>query len=194
LLYGQVEGRALTDDEIAGAIRILTLGGFGTTTDAISATTLKLIEDPDLQARLRRDPALIPRVFDEVLRIEPPVISMPRICTQDVQVGDQTIRAGDEVLLHFGAANRDPDEFDHPGTMDMDRPRNRHLSFGGGPHRCIGSNLARLNLRVVFEEILSRMDDIQLSETESSRHNPAWFAWGLQYLPITFTPGKRVHS
>ena len=194
LIHGEVEGRPLTEDEIAGSIRILINGGFGTTSDATTAVMFKLVEDPELQDRLRKDPSLIPTVFDEVMRLEPPVLALSRVCTRDVELGGKQLKAGDEVLIHLGAANRDPAEFDGPTEMDTDRPRNRHLSFGGGPHRCIGSNLARLNLRVVFEELLSRMDDIRITEGEAPRHAPAFTAWGLEYLPISFTPAKKLVS
>ena len=193
LLYGEVEGRPLTDDEIAGAIRILVNGGFGTTADATTAVMYKLVQHPELQDRLRKDPSLIPTVFDETIRLEPPILGMSRVCTRDVELGGQQLRAGDEVLMHYGAANRDPAEFDRPDEMDTNRPRNRHLSFGGGPHRCIGSNLARLNFRVMFEELLSRLDDIHITDGETARHAPAYVAWGLEYLPISFTPTTKPH-
>jgi cytochrome P450 len=192
LLHGTVEGRPLTDDEIGGAIRILILGGFFTTTDATSATMMQLIQHPELQDRLRKDPSLIPGIFDEVLRIEPPVISMARTCTRDTEVGGQPIKAGDSVLMHFGGANRDPAEFDRPADLEVDRQRNHHRAFGGGPHRCIGSNVARLNLRIVFEEILDRMHDIRITPGDAPRHARPGLGWGLEYLPITFTPGPRL--
>jgi len=192
LLHGSVDGRPLTDEEIGGTIRILILGGFSTTTDATSATMLKLVEYPDLQARLRDDFSLIPGIFDEMLRVESPVISLPRTCTRDVELGGIQLERGDTVLMHFGGANRDPSEFDRPGEVDVDRARNRHLAFGGGPHRCIGSNVARLNLRVVFEEILTRLHDIRITPGDAPRQSPAGLGWGLEYLPISFTPGPRL--
>jgi cytochrome P450 len=194
LLHGQVEGRPLTDEEIAGAIRILILGGFGTTTDASSATMYALIQNPELQERLRSDPSEIPTVFDEVIRLEPPVIVQARICTRDVELGGKQLREGDSVVMHIGAANRDSREFDQASELDVHRERNRHVAFGVGAHRCIGSNLARLNMRVLFEEVLSRMDDIRLAAGRVPEHNPATIAWGLKTLPITFRPGKRARA
>lgn len=191
ILHGTVEGRAITDEEAAGIIQILIIGGFGTTSDAISATMLKLVEHPEVQERLRREPTLIPAVFDEVLRMEPPVIGMQRVATRDVEIDGRNIREGEQVLLHFGAANRDPAEFEHPAEFDAARRGNRHLSFGGGVHRCMGSNLARLNLRVVFEELLTRLDDIRLTDGEALIHRSAQLPWGLDYLPLTFIPRGR---
>jgi cytochrome P450 len=191
LLHGSVDGRPLTHEEISGAIRLLILGGFFTTTDAIGSAMLMLIEQPDLQERLRHNPTLIPGIFDETLRLEPPVISLFRVCTRDVELGSQQLHKGDAVLMHFGAANRDPGEFDDPKEFRVDRTPNRHLSFGGGPHRCIGSHVARLNLRIVFEEILSRLHGIRITEGDAPRLRPPSFARGLEYLPVSFTPGRR---
>jgi cytochrome P450 len=188
LLYGTVEGRSLTNDERSGVIRILVLGGFFTTNDAIGSTMLSLIERPELQDQLRQQPGLISKLVEEVLRLEPPVISLFRVCTRDVNVNGQRLKQGDAVLMHFGGANRDPEAFADPGDLDMARTSNRHLTFGGGPHRCIGSHLARLNLRVIFEEILSRMQDIRITSGDAPRRTPASMERGLEYLPISFTP------
>ena len=192
LLYGTVAGRPLSDGEIAGTIQILILGGFDTTAHATTATMLKLIEHPAVQQRLREHPSEISQVFDEVLRLEPPVISLSRVCRRDIEINGTKITEGDVVLLQLGGANRDPSEFEHPAQMDIDRSRNRHVSFGSGPHRCVGSNVARLNLRVAFEEILSRLQNIRITEGESAQHAPAWISWGLEYLPLSFQPGPRI--
>jgi cytochrome P450 len=194
LLHGSVEGRPLTHEEVSGAIRLLILGGFFTTTDAIGSAMLMLIEDPDLQERLRRDPSAIPGIFDETLRLEPPVVSLFRVCTRDVEVGGQQLKQGDAVLMHFGGANRDPAEFDDPKELRVERSPNRHLSFGGGPHRCVGSNVARLNLRVVFEEILGRLRNIRITEGDAPRLGPPSFSRGPAYLPISFLPGPRYDA
>jgi cytochrome P450 len=191
LLYGSVEGRPLTREEVSGAVRLLILGGFFTTNDAIGSAMMSLIDNPDLQENLRRDPTLIPKIFDETLRLEPPVVSLFRVCTRDVELRGRQLKKGDAVLVHFGAANRDPEEFDQPDSLCFGRTPNRHLSFGGGPHRCIGSNVARLNLLIVFEEILSRLHDIRITEGESPRFAPPNFSRGPEYLPISFAPGPR---
>ena len=191
LLHGSVDGRPLTGEEVSGAVRLLILGGFFTTNDAIGSAMMMLIERPDIQERLRRDPGLIPKIFDETLRLEPPVVSLFRVCTRDVELGGRQLKKGDAVLIHFGGANRDPDEFDGPAELQFGRSPNRHLSFGGGPHRCIGSNVARLNLRIVFEEVLSRLRDIRITEGDRPHYAPPSFARGPEYLPISFTPGPR---
>jgi cytochrome P450 len=192
LLFGTIDGELLSDRDITGAIQILTLGAFETTSDASSAIMLKLAEHADVQSRLRKDPSLIPTVFDEILRVETPVISLSRICTRDVEIGDKQLKAGDQLLMHFGAANRDPDVFDNPTECEWDRPNNRHIAFGLGPHRCIGSNTARLNLRIIFEEVLARMDNIQVTPGETPQQAPATMTWGLKHLPISFIAGPKV--
>ena len=94
--------------------------------------------------------------------------------------------------MHFGAANRDPAVFENPTQCQWDRADNRHIAFGLGPHRCIGSNTARLNLRVVFEEVLARMDDIHVTPGDVPSQAPATMTWGLKYLPISFVPRPLV--
>jgi cytochrome P450 len=124
------------------------------------------------------------------------VVSLFRVCTRDVELRGQQLKKGDALLVHFGAANHDPDEFDDPDALRFGRTPNRHLSFGGGPHRCVGSNVARLNLRIVFEEILSRLHDIRITEGQKARYAPPNLSRGPEYLPISFTPGPRhrTHS
>jgi cytochrome P450 len=192
LLFGTIDGQPLSDRDITGAIQILTLGAFETTSDALSAVMLKLTEFPEVQARLRGDPSLIPTVFDEILRVETPVISLTRHCTRDVEIGGKQLKTGDTILMHFGAANRDPAVFENPTQCQWDRADNRHIAFGLGPHRCIGSNTARLNLRVVFEEVLARMDDIHVTPGDVPSQAPATMTWGLKYLPISFVPRPLV--
>ncbi|MGO8862219.1 MAG: cytochrome P450 [Acidimicrobiales bacterium] len=194
LLHGTVDGRPLTEAEISGAIRILILGGFYTTTDATTSTMMLLLDHPDLAQEVRRDQSLLPKLFDETLRLEAPVISQYRVCTRDVELHGRQLRQGEAVVVHLGGANRDPSQFDDPAELRTDRPRNRHLAFGAGPHRCIGSNVARLNLRVVFEEILSRLQDVRIAEGKSPRHSQASQGWGWEYVPLAFTPGQRLLS
>ena len=188
LLYGTVEGRSLTDEEISGALRILVLGGFFTTNDAIGSAMLALIERPEIQEQLRRQPSLIPTMLEEVLRMDPPVMSLFRVCTRDVEVRGHQLKAGDGVLMHFGGANRDPEAFDEAAELQMARAKNRHLTFGAGTHRCVGSHVARLNLRVIFEEILARMNEIRITSGDAPRRTAPSMEWGLDYLPISFTP------
>jgi cytochrome P450 len=194
LLHGSVGGRRLEDEEISSVVRLLIAGGFFTTADATAFTMLWLAEHPEIQDELARNPSLLSKVIEETIRLDPSVISVFRVCTKEVMLRDKQMHRGDAVLIHFGGANRDPDEFNSPGDVQIDRERNRHLAFGAGPHRCIGSNLARLNLRIIFEEMLSRMSDIHLTEGEAARHSVPSIGWGLEYLPISFAERKRSGS
>ena len=191
LLHGTVDGNPLTDEEIVGSIQILILGGFNTTNDSILNTMYRLAEDRGLQDRLRRDPSSIDGCLDELLRFDSPISGQTRLCTRDTVIEGQKIKAGDRVFMFLAAANRDPAEFEDPNTLDVDRARNRHLAFGVGMHRCIGSNIARLNMRVALGELLSRLGQFRITPGDAPRHNGYGFAqWG--YLPLTFTPGARV--
>ena len=185
LLYQPVEDRLLTDDEIMAAMYVLVQGGFGTTSDAIGNAMVRLATHPDLQQRLRDEPELIPLAIDEFLRFDPPVTGQSRICTQDTVFRGEEIEAGDRLFMFISAANRDPAEFEHPDRLDIDRPANRHLTFGVGPHRCIGSNVARLNLRIALEELLSRLADIRITDGETVLRQGS-ISWGPSYLPLSF--------
>jgi cytochrome P450 len=190
LLHVRVaDGRLLTHAEVVGALQILLLGGFSTTADATCNIVIALIEHPWLEAQLRERPELIPNAIEEVLRLEPPVTARPRRCTRDVEMGGRTIRANDRVLSFYLAANRDPELFADPDTLDIFRARNKIMTFGSGPHRCIGSNMARLSLRIMVEELLARVTGFQFAEgrrEERVSYNPSsWRA--VDSLPVTFT-------
>jgi cytochrome P450 len=187
LLHGAVEGRPLTDEEISGCLEILILGGFGTTADSILYTMWRLAERPELRNRLRQHPEEIPNAIDEFLRFDPPVTGMDRFCARDSVINGQEIKKGERVWMFFAAANRDPNEFERPNEIDIDRERNRHLSFGLGTHRCVGSNVARLNLRVALEELLRRLSEFRVSEGQTPERT-----WrGISRLPLTFSPSPK---
>jgi cytochrome P450 len=141
-------GETFADHEFLSGLQLLIQGGIGTSASAIGATMRILAEQPELQARVRADLSLVPTLVEECLRLETPLPLMFRTATRDVQILGRPIRKGDKVGLFFGAANRDPDVFERPGEVILNRPHNRHLTFGAGPHRCVGSNLARLQIRV----------------------------------------------
>lgn len=190
LLHGTIEGgRPLTDMELVGAIQILIFGGFSTTADATGNLIVTLIDHPGLEQRLRDDPELIPPFIEEVLRLDPPVTSRARRCVQDVELGGKIIPAGDRVLVSFVSANRDPSDVERPREFDLERKRNRHLTFSGGVHRCIGSTMARMTLRIMMEEVLARMSDIHFPpdkcEVRGSFGVGQWRA--VDSLPIVFT-------
>jgi cytochrome P450 len=142
------------------------------TTNRLLASCLRQIAElPEVQAQLRADPGLIPEFIEEVLRFEGPVKGAGRLCVKTTSVGGVEIKAGTTLLVSHLAANRDPRRFTDPGRFDMHRPKlKEHLAFGRGAHTCIGSPLARNEVRVSLEQILSRMGNIRLSE---AHHGPA---------------------
>lgn len=193
VLYAKIDGKNITDEEAMGVIYILIFGGFGTTADAISNSMYRLACDQELQARLRAHPDLIPSAIEEFLRYDPPVGMQPRFCVADTEIGGRLIRKGDRIAVSLVAANRDAAEFSRPEVLDIDRDRNRHLAFGVGVHRCIGSNLARLNLRTSLEQLLVRLGRFELKEKHAAPVRHAAFAWGIESLPLVFEGRTGVH-
>jgi cytochrome P450 len=151
---------------------------------------LHLAEHPEVHARLLEDDAFMRTATEEYLRLATPVLSIGRVAKEPASVGGQTIAAGEPVLLCWAAANRDPAIFDDPDDVQLERWPNRHLAFGVGPHRCIGSNLGRAMFRVMTRRLLTRMPDFRVvaAEPEEDRSVHA----GFRRLEIEFTPGPKV--
>jgi cytochrome P450 len=186
LLFGEANGRPLTDAEVRGAMTVLTLGGFVTSSDATCNLVITLARDPQLQDQLRADPSLIPKAIEESLRLDPPVTAVPRVCARDAEFAGHVFHKGGSVLLNLFAANHDPELATDPDEFKTDRPRNRHFAFGAGIHRCIGSNLARMTVRTATEELLARLGDIRLA-AEPQRISVGSATWrAVDRLPITF--------
>jgi cytochrome P450 len=190
VIRATVDGRPLTDDEIIGLIQLIILGGLETTASALGLWFHRFCMRPEIPELLRGNPELIPDAVEELLRIDSPFISISRTAVQNGKIGDQVINSGDKVMLYWAAANRDNAEFSTPDDFDLGRERNRHLAFGVGPHRCLGSNLARLNLRVGLEESLRRLHGIRLQDGADIHFHSTSTRSPLA-LPITFTPGPR---
>ncbi|XVQ14760.1 cytochrome P450 [Spirillospora sp. CA-255316] len=191
VLNAEIEGRPITEDEIIGTVQLLILGGLETTAGALGLMLARFCAEPEIPALLRERPELIPDAVQELLRLEPSFVSVGRTAVRDAELGGHRIRKGDKVLIHWASANRDGEEFTDPDRFDLDRARNRHLSFGVGPHRCAGSNLARLNLRIALEELLRRLDDIRLQDGAEIGYHRGLTRSPLS-LPIAFTPGPRL--
>lgn len=190
LIQAQWDGKPLlTDQEIVGAIQILVSGGFSTTADATCNIVVRLIEDPELEPLLRQRPNLIPNAIEEILRLDPPVATRPRRATSDVDIGGKLIRENDRILCNYLAANVDPEEWERPDEFVLGRARNRIMTFSAGPHRCVGSHMARLSLRIVVEELLARLTGIRYQEGKPViRISPNTLGRTVDSLPITFTP------
>jgi cytochrome P450 len=184
LLYGEVSGRLLTRDERVGTLMILVLGGLSTTNAALTGIFRHVAETPNLEEHLRDDD-WTRQELDEFLRFEPPVGSLSRTVMKDTVLGTQPLKADDVVLLHFAAANRDGTMFTEPDELRLDRGKNPHLSFGLGDHRCIGSNLARLQIEIGVAELLARVENIKLAEG-AVLEREAGTGSGWISLPVTF--------
>lgn len=188
VLAAEIEGRPITDHEIHGVIQLLIFGGLDTTAGALGQFMLRFCREPDLPRMLRRHPDLVPTAVEELLRLDPPFIAIARTATCDTELGGRRIAAGQRVLIYWASANRDDAEFSCPHAFDAEREGNRHLSFGAGPHRCAGSNLARMNLRIAVEELVDRLHDVRLDDGADivfhSMLNRSPHA-----VPIVFTPG-----
>ncbi|MGH7823100.1 MAG: cytochrome P450, partial [Candidatus Binatia bacterium] len=163
LLDAEVEGERLTELEFDLFFLLLAVAGNETTRNLISGGMLELIEHPDQRERLLRDPALMPAAVEEMLRIVSPVMHFRRTATRDSELRGQTIREGDKVVMWYVSANRDEEVFPDADRFDVGRQPNDHLAFGLGTHFCLGNNLARLEIRVIFEELLRRLPDIELA-------------------------------
>ncbi len=168
LLGLEVDGRPLNEDHIVGTIALALIAGIDTTWSAIGASLHHLATHPDDRRRLVEDPEVMTFAVEEFLRFYAPV-TMARIAASDTELGGCPVKEGDWVLLPFPAANRDPEAFERADEFVIDRRRNRHAAFGLGIHRCLGSNLARMELRVALEEWLRRVPDFELSDPAGVR-------------------------
>jgi cholest-4-en-3-one 26-monooxygenase len=187
LLESEVDGQRLDDESLIWESLLILIGGDETTRHVISGGMLELIEHPDALQRLRSDPSLLPTAIEEMLRWVSPIKTMSRKVVRDVELGGQTIPAGDEVLLTYPSANRDAAVFSSPEIFDITRSPNPHVAFGHGPHFCLGASLARLELKVLFERVLSRMHDIELAvPREELQRRSSSFVSGLERLPLRF--------
>ncbi|TDJ26387.1 MAG: cytochrome P450 [Gammaproteobacteria bacterium] len=149
--------------EYLGNVLLLIIGGNDTTRNSITGGVLALNQFPDQYQKLRDRPSLIPNMVSEIIRWQTPVAHMRRTALEDVEIQGQQIRKGDKVVMWYVSGNRDPDEFERPDELIIDRPNARHhLSFGYGVHRCMGNRLAEMQLRIVWEEILERFDRVEV--------------------------------
>jgi cytochrome P450 len=162
LLTAEFEGRRLTDDEILSFLFLLPGAGYDTTASGLGDMFLYFARHPDRWAELVANPDVIPAAVEELLRHQSPVVAAARTVMRDCQLAGRDMHAGDKVLLVFAAANLDEDEFADPTECRFDRQANRHFAFGTGVHRCLGSHLARMEIRVVLEEMARHIESYEL--------------------------------
>ncbi|MBW2289937.1 MAG: cytochrome P450, partial [Deltaproteobacteria bacterium] len=155
-----------------------------TVTATLGCNIAYLAENPEQRRRLVENEALLDGAVEELLRWETPVTGVPRVLKQDITVGGIELKEGELVSLSLGASNIDEEEFVNPEDVDFERERNRHLAFGGGAHRCLGSHLARMELRVALEEWHKRIPDYRVKPGETPSYSPG--IREVQYLPLVW--------
>jgi cytochrome P450 len=191
ILAAEIEGRPIRDDEVIGMVQLLILGGLDTTAGALGHFMIRFCDDPTVPALLRDRPELLDDAVEELLRLDGPFIAIARTAMADTDLGGHRVRDGDKVLVYWASANRDEQEFDDPDAFVVDRPANRHVAFGAGPHRCAGSNLARMNLRIAVGELVRRLHDLELEPGSGPLEFHSALNRSPLRVPITFTPGPQ---
>ncbi|HEV7158016.1 MAG TPA: cytochrome P450 [Caulobacteraceae bacterium] len=191
LLTAEVDARRLTDNEFLLFFLLLVDAGGDTTRNLLASGLWALDQNPDQATWLKADlPSRLAGAREELLRFTSPVIYMRRTATRDARIGAAKIAEGDKVVMYFGAANRDPEAFDQPDTLNLARTPNAHVAFGGGPHVCLGQHLARIEIDAILIEVLTRMRDLEI------RAPPVWlastFISGPKTMPVRFTPGVKI--
>jgi cytochrome P450 len=180
------EHRAMNNDELIKLGILLMVAGNETTRNALSGGMDLLIEHPEARQRLIEDPSLIPGAIEEMLRLVSPVLSFLRTATQDTELRGMPIKQGEKVLMIYGSANRDENEFENADTFDIDR-RPHHVAFGIGNHFCLGANLARMELRVAFNELLRRIPDMRYASDGPVMGSSA-LVRSVQHMHVHYTP------
>jgi cytochrome P450 len=180
----EIDGERLTIQEIASHLMIMISAGHDTTASAINGGMLALIRNPGEFERLRAETSLTEPAVNEMLRYVTPTTNFVRTAAADTEVAGVRIRKGDDLCIHFAAANRDPSVFDDPHTFRIDRRPNKHLAFGTGPHACIGQLLAKIEMKALFAELIPRLEQVEIDG--EPEHVRAFWVTGLKKLPIRY--------
>jgi cytochrome P450 len=190
LIAAEVEGETLTEAEVTYFFALLMFAGNDTTRNTASGGMRALIENPEERQKLLGNPDGIPNAVEEMLRWVTPVVYFTRVAQSDTEVGGHSIRAGERVAMWYSAGSRDPAAIDDPDRFDVSRQKPPHQAFGGGGvHFCLGNALARLELRVLFEELMRWVPDVQFAGPITRLTSN--FSNELTSMPVTFTPSKR---
>jgi cytochrome P450 len=184
LVEAEIDGVKLTHNEILDICFLQLIAGLDTVTATLGCNLAYLAANPAQQQRLSGEPSKIDDAIEELLRWETPVVGVPRLIKQQVEIAGTTLEAGEMVLLLLGAANLDPGEFDRADVVDFDRERNRQIAFGAGAHRCLGSHLARMELRVAMEEWHARIPSYRIKPGETPTYSAG--IREVQYLPLVW--------
>ena len=183
-IAAEIDGERLTTEDILDISYLFLLAGLDTVTASLGCAVTYLAQHPDRQQALREDPSQVPAAVEELLRWETPVPGVVRVATQDVEVAGSTIPAGQIVTCLLASANTDAAEFADPELIDFDRAANRHLAFGAGLHRCLGSHLARLEMRVALDELHRRIPAYAIKPGETPVYTMG--IRGVEYLPLVW--------
>jgi cytochrome P450 family 142 subfamily A polypeptide 1 len=184
LVHAEIGGARLDDEQILWESLLILIGGDETTRHVITGGMYQLLLHPAQRRWLAEDPARVPTAVEEMLRWASPIQNMARTATRDVELRGQGIHAGDKLLLLYPSANRDERVFADPFRFDVARAPNDHVAFGYGAHFCLGASLARLELRVMFEEILRRLPDLALATDDPPPLRVSNFITGIESLPV----------
>jgi cytochrome P450 family 142 subfamily A polypeptide 1 len=190
LTNAKIAGESLNEEDVIHESLLILVGGDETTRHVMTGGMLELIRHPEQRQMLLDDPSKIPTAVEEMLRWVSPIKNMNRTATRDVELRGQQIRKGDKLLLLYQSANRDERVFDEPARFNIERDPNEHVAFGGyGRHFCLGASLARLELRLFFEEVLPRMADLEVADGAKLALRPSNFIAGLEEMQVNFSPG-----
>jgi cytochrome P450 len=188
LVHAEVDGEKLTDEKIYGFLRLLLPAGAETTFRVMGNALVALLTHPEVMERVLADRSLLPKVIEETLRWETSVTQVSRVATADTEVGGCPIPAGAALSVLTGSANRDESRYDHPEKFDLDRPTMNHLAFGTGQHQCLGMHLARLELRVGLDCILTRLPNLRLDPDKAPPLIQGLAFRGPDTIPVLFDP------
>jgi cytochrome P450 family 142 subfamily A polypeptide 1 len=189
LCHAEIDGEQLDDESLVMETLLILIGGDETSRHVISHGMLTLMDHPDQRAILTgADEETMATGVEELLRWVTPIKNMSRTVARDVEFGGQQLHAEDQVILLYPSANRDEAVFDDPYRFDVRRTPNPHLAFGFGTHFCLGASLARLELQVMFDEVLRRLPDIELAADGPLEFRPSNFIVGPEAMPVRFTP------
>jgi cytochrome P450 len=190
--HGTIEGEPLPYELIQDLAWQIMSGGVDTTGSAAANAFLYLGRNPERRRWLREDPARLPRACEEFVRYFTPIQGAARTVKDDAEIDGWRLREGDRLLLAYASGNRDPEKFEDPEDVRLDRSPNRHIGFGAGQHRCLGAFLARMMFQRLLEVFLRRIPDYEIDESGVAHYPSVGFVNGLVSLPATFTPGPRV--
>jgi len=191
LLTAEIDGEKLPFSDVVANAMLLVQAGLETTASAMSFAFHYLATHPEERDRLIREPEILPRAVEEFIRFAGSIHGLHRTVTKEVELSGHTFCPGESVLVNYASANRDAAEFPDPDRCILDRQANRHLGFGAGVHRCLGSNLARLEFRIGIEQALLRLPDYTLAPGAEAAFHGNSLTRGYRQIPVVFTPGKR---